>query len=136
MLIDYKHDMGIKVGSTDIPDPSEWSYQVGDLDTSGKRDAKGLLHRAYVATKINYEFSWNGLEWEKLQEILTAVNKKKFKLTAPDPRTFTEMYKGDYYVGDRTGKAHYFQPIVGEGSNQRGRNETALFTLKLKFIEY
>ena len=127
MTINYNYNLGIKIGSKSIPDPSEWNYQVGDLDTSGKRDATGTLHRAYVATKINYEFSWNGLEWEMLQNILELVNKPKFTLTAPDPRTFTKTYTGKYYVGDRTGKAYYYNT---------NRNEQATFTLKLKFIEY
>ena len=69
----YSYKLGLKVNSTDLPDPSEWNYQVGDLDTSGSRDATGLLHRARVATKINYEFSWNALEWEMLQTIMSAV---------------------------------------------------------------
>ena len=127
MYFHYKYSMGIKVGDTKLPDPSEWTYQVGDLDTSGSRDAKGYLHRAYVATKVNYEFKWNAIEWEMLQTILKAVKKPKFKLTAPDPRDFGEMYKANYYVGDRTGKNHYYLP---------DRPDIAVFDLKLKFIEY
>lgn len=123
----YNYNMGIKVGSVNIPDPSEWTYQVGDLDTSGKRDATGLLHRAYVATKINYEFSWKALDWEMLQIIVAAVQNQKFVLTAPDPRTFNTLYIGDYYVGDRTGKCLYFLP---------DKSDKAQFDLKLKFIEY
>ena len=123
----YNYKMGIRIGNTDIPDVSKWSYQVGDLDTSGSRDATGLLHRARVATKINYEFSWNSLEWEMLQVILQAVNEEKFTLTAPDPRTFLGTYTGDYYVGDRTGEAQYFL---------EDRGEVASYTLKLKLIEY
>lgn len=127
MLINYHYDLGITVDDVKIPDPSEWSYQIGDLDTSGSRDATGYLHRSYVATKINYEFSWNGLEWEMLQTILSAVNQPKFTLTAPDPRTYTDTYEGEYYVGDRSGKTHYYHPA---------KDEKAVFTLKLKFIEY
>ena len=130
MRYNYNYDMGIILGNgntPNIPDPSEWNYQIGDLDTSGSRDATGLLHRAYVATKINYEFSWNGLEWEMLQTILNLVNTPKFKLTAPDPRTFGGTYTGYYYVGDRTGKGWYYN---------LQRNEKSTFTLKLKFIEY
>lgn len=123
----YNYAMGIRVNSTNIPDPSEWNYQVGDLDTSGKRDATGLLHRAYVATKINYEFSWKSLDWEMLQIIVAAVQHQKFRLTAPDPRTFNTSYTGDYYVGDRTGKCLYYLPE---------RADKAQFDLKLKFIEY
>lgn len=123
----YKYDMGFTVNGTQIPDPSKLGYQVGDLDTSGGRDATGLLHRAYVATKINYEMTWNSLDWEMLQIILAVVNTPKFTLTAIDPRTFNTMYSGQYYVGDRTGDAQYYL---------LERDEKAQFSLKLKFIEY
>lgn len=125
----YNYKLGIKVGNQNIPDPSKWTYQVGDLDTSGSRDATGLLHRAYVTTKVNYEFSWNSLEWEMLQHIVAAVNTPKFTLEAPDPRTFNTMYKGTYYVGDRTGDCQYYFDTGEE-------NKKAEFSLKLKFIEY
>lgn len=131
----YNYYMGIRIDNTDIPDVSKWSYQVGDLDTSGSRDATGLLHRARVATKINYEFSWNSLEWEMLQRVLSAVSADKFTLTAPDPRTFNSTYTGQYYVGDRTGEAQYYLP-QGEGGSPGGRPETASYSLKLKLIEY
>ena len=123
----YNFNMGITVDGTAIPDPSEWTYQVGDLDTSGSRDATGLLHRAYVATKINYEFTWNALGWEMLETVLNAIRNPKFSMTAPDPRDFNATYTGDFYVGDRTGKGWYFLPE---------RDEKATFSLKLKFIEY
>ena len=127
MVYDYAKNMEIQIDGTTLPDPKSWRYQVGDLDTSGSRDATGLLHRAYVATKINYEFEWAALEWEQLQIILAAVNRPRFRLTAPDPRTFNTSYSGDYYVGDRTGDALYFRPSAAE---------KAVFSLKLKFIEY
>ncbi len=130
-LLQYNEIMGIQVTNngvtTTLPDPSSWTYQVGDLDTSGGRDATGYLHRAYVASKINYEFEWHGLEWEKLAQILAAINSPKFTLKAPDPRTFQDTYTGQYYVGDRTGKNHYYIPE---------KPNIALFDLKLKFIEY
>jgi len=127
MVLNYNHRMGITVDGVPIPDPTSWDYQVGDLDTSGRRDATGYLHRAYVATKINYDFSWNALEWEELAVIINAVQKEKFSMTAPDPRRFNTSYTGDYYVGDRTGKGWYFLPE---------KDEKAVFSLKLKFIEY
>lgn len=123
----YNTDMGIQVNGKTLPDPSKWSYQVGDLDTSGARDANGLLHRSYVTTKINYEFSWNGLEWKMLDTIIKAVNTPKFTLKAPDPRSFDRTYSGDYYVGDRTGECNYYL---------KDRDDKAMFSLKLKFIEY
>lgn len=126
-VVKHKYTMGFRIDDTNIPDPSKMTYQVGDLDTSGARDATGLLHRAYVATKINYELSWNSLDWDMLQTILSAVNKAKFRLTAIDPRTFNTMYTGDYYVGDRTGDANYY--LVE-------KDDLAQFGLKLKLIEY
>ena len=104
----YKYSMGIKVNGTAIPDPSEWTYQVSDLDTEGGRDATGLLHRAYVATKVNYDFVWNALDWEMLQHIVAVIQTPQFVLIAPDPRTFNTMYTGNYYCGDRTGKCYYY----------------------------
>lgn len=124
---EYKYELGIMVNNTPLPDPSELEYEVGDLDTSGSRDATGRLHRAWVAQKINYSLSWNGLEWEMLQIILGAINSDIFRLTAPDPRTFTRTYTADYYVGDRTGNALYYR---------QDSDEKAMFDLKLKFIEY
>ena len=123
----YKYTMGFLVTNTPLPDPSKMTYQVGDLDTSGSRDATGLLHRAYVTTKINYELSWNSLDWEMLQVILGMVNTPKFTFTAIDPRTFNTTYTGDYYVGDRTGDALYYL---------EEKDDIAQFNLKLKFIEY
>lgn len=130
MVLEYNSEMGIRVDDTQLPDPSSWTYEIGDLDTSGSRDSTGYLHRAYVATKINYEFSWNALEWEMLDKILKAINEKpKFRLVAPDPRSFTKAYAGDYYVGDRTGEVKFFfSPDI--------KAEIAMFSLKMKFIEY
>ncbi len=123
----YKYSMGIKVNGTAIPDPSEWTYQVSDLDTEGGRDATGLLHRAYVATKVNYDFVWNALDWEMLQHIVAVIQTPQFVLIAPDPRTFNTMYTGNYYCGDRTGKCYYYL-VENE--------EKAQFDLKVNFIEY
>lgn len=127
MKRNYNNRMGIKINDEDIPDVSKWSYQIGDLDTSGSRDATGLLHRARVATKINYEFSWNSLEWDMLQWILSHIEGDRFSLTAPDPRTFQGSYNGYYYVGDRTGECLYFLEEA---------EEVAQYSLKLKLIEY
>lgn len=127
MKLQYKYELGLMVGNVSLPDPNSWNYQVGDLDTSGKRDATGLLHRARVATKINYEFEWKAIEWEMLQRILGAISADKFSFTGPDPRTFNATYTGDYYVGDRTGSVHYYWPDT---------DEIAVYSLKLKFIEY
>lgn len=122
-----RYDMGFKVNGTPIPDPSGWAYEIADLDVSGERDATGLLHRDRVATKVNYSLEWRVLTWEELQVILSAVNADKFTLVAPDPRTFLGKYTGDYYVGNRSGDAHFYLPE---------RDYVSVYSLKLKFIEY
>lgn len=123
----YTYSMGIKVGGVSIPDPSKWDYEVSDLDTMGKRDGTGLLHRAKVATKVNYSFEWSGLEWQMLQTILSAVAPDSFTLIAPDPRTYDTKHTGTYYTGDRTGSNLYYYA---------DRPEIGVYSLKLKLIEY
>ena len=123
----YKYDMGILVNNTRIPDPGSWKYQVSDLDTLGKRDVTGLLHRKKVATKINYQFTWNALDWEMLQIIVAAVEPEQFSFTAPNPVTFNSMRTGTYYVGDRQGSCLYYLPE---------KSDKAQFDLELHFIEF
>ena len=123
----YKYDMNIRVNGTNIPDPSEWKYQVSDLDTLGKRDVTGLLHRKKVATKINYQFKWNSLDWEMLQLIVGAVVPEQFTFQAPNPVTFNSMYTGNYYVGDRQGSCLYYLTE---------KPDKAQFDLELHFIEF
>lgn len=125
--MNYRYDMGIKVRNTPFPDPSKWDYEVADLDTEAERDATGYLHRKKVATKVNYSFEWPGLGWEMLTLMLEAVDSAKFMLTAPDPRNYQRMWTGDYYVGNRDGTNLFYWPE---------HPETAVFTLKLKFIQY
>lgn len=120
-------DMGIHVNGRALPDPSAWAYEVADLDTSAKRDSTGYLHRNRVATKVNYEFEWKAIDWMTLQDILGMVSDAKFTLSAPDPRTFQTMWSGEYYVGNRTGNNKWFW---------QDYDEVALFSLKLKFIQY
>jgi hypothetical protein len=123
----YGYDMGITVNGTAIPDPSDWTYEVADLDTSAKRDVTGYLHRNRVATKVNYEFEWKGIGWDALATILNGVSGASFSLSAPDPRTCGGVYSGDYYVGNRTGSNHWFW---------KEHEEKGMYSLKLKFIEY
>lgn len=126
-MYDHNYEMGIKIGGVAIPDPSSWEYEVADLDLSGKRDATGYLHRERVATKVNYHFQWEALDWETLDKVLKAVSSDKFTLIAPDPRNFNAMWTGDYYVGDRSGNDHYF--------NYSNTN-IAAFSLKMNLIQY
>ena len=122
-----RYRMGFIIDGVAIPDPSGWEYEIADLDLSGERDTTGRLHRDRVATKMNYSLEWNVLTWESLQKILTAVTSAEFTLVAPDPRTFNTTYTGTYYVGNRSGRTHFYLA---------DRDEIAVYSLKLKLIEY
>lgn len=122
-----RYDMGFTVDGVAIPDPAEWEYEIADLDLSGERDATGTLHRDRVATKVNYSLSWNVLTWSQLQTILSALSPAQLFLVGPNPKTFNSKYSGYYYVGNRTGKTHFY---LSENS------DIAVYSLKCKLIEY
>lgn len=119
--------MGFIIDGTAIPDPSEMEYEVADLDLSGERDTTGRLHRDRVATKVNYSLTWNAITWSQLQIILNAISPAQFSLDAPDPRTLKGRYKGDYYVGNRSGKTYFYRS---------DNPETAVYSISFKLIEY
>ena len=122
-----RYVMGFKINGTPVPDPSGWDYEIADLDASGERDATGKLHRDRVATKLNYSLEWNVLTWQQLQDILAVITDDAFELVAPDPRTYRLEHTGTYYVGNRTGKNHFFL---------QDREYVGVYSLKLKFIEF
>lgn len=124
----HRYDMGFKVDTVPIPDPSKMTYEVADLDTEAARDAKGYLHRTMVATKINFALQWNGLDKATLGIILQAVNKPGFTFTAPDPRTVDDRkWTSRYYVGNREGDCLFYL---------LDRDDPSIYSLSLKFIQY
>lgn len=96
----YTYNLGFAVNDIPIPDPSEFSGETADLDTSAERDATGLLHRNKVAQKIPLSFKYTNIGWDMCQTILQAVNSSKFRFTYPDPNT-GHMRTGNYYTGNR-----------------------------------
>lgn len=109
MAMNYK--MGFAVNGTAIPDPSKFSGAESALDTSGERDATGMLHRAMVATKHPLKIEWNLLEWSMIQRILGLVRGESFQFTYPDPANGLTTIKA--YAGDRAWEATLYNPDTG-----------------------
>lgn len=76
----YRYDIGLKVGSYTLPDPSKLNMTLADLDTEAERDASGTLNRTMVAQKLTVELSWDVLTWELCSAILQAVDSDSFPL--------------------------------------------------------
>lgn len=103
MPVELNKKLGFKIGTTSIPDPSEYSYASQSLDIYAERDLTGLLHRSMVDTKKNVSISWKGLPYNVASQILGLVSGESFTLTYPCPEITTGdgTYTGTYYVGDR-----------------------------------
>lgn len=99
-----KTSLGFKVGTTSIPDPSEFKYTTASLDVSAERDSTGTLIRDMVATKHNVGLKWDALSWATIQTILGLVQGETFSFSFPSPETGA-IYTGTYYVGDRETEA-------------------------------
>lgn len=95
-----RYTMGFAVNGTPIPDPSVFNGKQSDLDTMGKRDANGYLHRRKVATKYPLKLEYSNIPWDRLMDICKLIASDKFDFTFPSP------YHGDVvtveaYAGDR-----------------------------------
>ncbi len=119
----YNYDMGFKVNNTRIPDPTKFSGKVSDLDTMGKRDANGLLHRNMVATKHPLKLEYENIEWSMIQSICALMASDSFSFTYKDPAKGTKTITA--YVGDRD-----WEVISAPSSGKKIGN------LKFSVIEY
>ena len=102
-LLEYPmltYSMGFSVDGVPIPDPQSYTGAESDLDTMGKRDATGYLHRNKVATKHPLKFEYKNIPWETIMDIGRLMKKDKFSFTYPSPFT-GEMETMDAYAGDR-----------------------------------
>jgi len=118
------YSMGFLVNGTRIPDPNKFTGAVSDLDTMGKRDANGLLHRKRVATKHPLKFEYTNIPWDTIQTICGLISADAFQFTYFDPavgatRTMTA------YTGDRNWEV--VSKIPGK---------TPIGTLSFSIIEY
>jgi hypothetical protein len=100
----------LKVGSADLPTPSDYSIGVLDI-TQAERNAKGTMLIERIAQKKKISISYKYCDGATLSQILTAINPIYFNLTYLDP--ITNTYKtGSFYVGDRNMGMIDFQDSV------------------------
>lgn len=95
----YHYEMGFMVNQVAIPDPTGFSGAVSDLDTMGKRDATGYLHRCMVATKHPLKLKYENINWDMIRTICSLMASEKFSFSYPDPAVGIKTI--DAYVGDR-----------------------------------
>lgn len=94
-----KYSMGFMVNGHLLPDPSVFTGAVSDLDTMGKRDATGRLHRKKVATKHPLKLEYHNITWEQICRICELIKDPLFVFTYFDPADGPLTF--DAYVGDR-----------------------------------
>lgn len=90
-----------KVNNVTMPEPSEISVSINDLDVDSTRNAKGDLIRDRVAVKRKYEIAYKSLSADDLSKILNAMKDEFFDATLIDPMENKAVTR-KYYVGDRS----------------------------------
>lgn len=118
-----RFEMGFMVNGQLLPDPSKFTGAVSDLDTMGKRDATGYLHRNRVATKHPLKLEYQNIPWREICYICGLLKDDKFSFTYVDPADGPQTF--DAYVGDREWE------VV-----QAGTDQANIGTLKFSVIQY
>ena len=90
----------LKINGVAIPDPSEFSVDIMDIDDETTRNAKGDLIRNRIATKRKLNCQWPPCGNAEMSTILKAVKNVFFTVEYPDPMEGTRLTK-TFYVGDR-----------------------------------
>lgn len=108
----YNYKMGFAVNGAAIPDPSVFTGKASALDSSGSRDANGLLHRTMVATKHPLKLEYHGISFAMMQEIMSKMTAQSFSFSFPDP--MDGLITITAYVGDREWETAMAQKAVAE----------------------
>jgi len=90
----------LKINGVAIPDPSEFSVDIMDIDDETTRNAKGDLIRNRIATKRKLNCQWPPCGNAEMSTILKAVKNVFFTVEYPDPMEGKRLTK-TFYVGDR-----------------------------------
>ena len=118
-----RYEMGFLINREPLPDPSKFTGAVSDLDTMGKRDATGYLHRKRVATKHPLKFEYQNIPYALLMHICSMLKDDKFNFTYIDPAAGPLSF--DAYVGDREWE------VI-----QAGEGQAKIANLKFAVIQY
>ena len=103
----------LKVNSTDLPEPSEITVSLQDVDYESGRDQTGTMFRdrkrggADAVRKI--ECKWNVLSNTEVKTLLTAVKDASMSPKYPDPYTGATR-TATVYVGDRKAPIYWKDP--------------------------
>ncbi len=118
----------IKIGSTPLPDPVEYSVSLQDIDSENtRRTETGTLKRDRVRAGVyKIQVAWKVTKTQ-LKTITDAISPAQFSVTFFDPTTSTNPTKY-MYSGDRTGKL-----ILLKDPNNPGES---LWELSTSLIEY
>lgn len=125
--VPLKYDLGLMAGSYAMPDPSEFTLNLADLDTEAHRDTTGELHRNRVAQKLTADYSWNVLPWNVGVALLSAVSGDSFMHVCPDPRNLASPFTAKCYVSDRKIRVVYMLD---------GQKNNAMLNVSLSIIEF
>lgn len=107
----------LKVNSTDLPEPSEITVSLQDVDYESGRDQSGYMFRDRRRGGNNavrkIECKWNILNSTDCKTLLMAVKDASMSLTFPDP------YEGNnrtstVYVGDRKAPIYWKDPATNK----------------------
>lgn len=128
------YDLGFKVGSTPIPDPTSWTGQVSDLDIYGERDMTGLLHRKRVATKEPMKFNWTNITWGEAHTIVSLTSAESFQFTFMSLKTNSLHTITAYRGADVNFTVK--QAFGGDFDNSEGTGTNCLVDLDISIIEY
>lgn len=91
----------LKINGVAIPDPSEFSVDIMDIDDdTTTRNAKGDLIRNRITTKRKLNCRWPAQKNAQMSLILKAVKDPFFQVEYPDPMEGKRLTK-TFYVGDR-----------------------------------
>jgi hypothetical protein len=114
----------IKIGTTPLPDPAEYSVTLQDIDSENtRRTEAGILTRDRVRAGVyKIQATWK-VNKSELIIITDAVKPAQFAVTFFDPTTSTNPTR-PMYVGDRMARLIHLE------SGQ------SLWELSLSLIEY
>ena len=134
IIRDYNYKMGFEVNGVPIPDPAVFTGKASALDSSGARDANGLLHRCMVATKHPIKMEYHGISWTMMREIMGKMTGQSFQFTFPDPKD--GLITITAYVGDRDWETHMAPATVNRSGGVDNWMNDWYGDLKFSVIEY
>lgn len=117
----------LKIGNTELHNPTTYSLQISDLDGAGTtRSLDGVLHRDRIRGSIvKIEVSWECISFEDMVTIRDAVEPASFTVQYFDGSS--TLKTATMYAGDKT-----IDSVSVNGSNA----EDNRWNVKFNLIQY